>query len=325
MDRITFRSITPVFRFRFDQDDAEFLQGGKFRDTTYGIVVKKYISDTADFDELIDWSPHYSVLASVFRSTPPTYGVVVDVSQGLTTRLELGSDSGESRRVTRAILDALRLHASKGLPHDRTYLLRHPPHPMSGLASAHCPVNQYRLSHLGISSPSVLLTSEFDACRSTFHTLISRHWANATFARLVGLALEYHRVAFQLEVVEHSFLLLMIVFEALFKKKGRRGQSKASDLISKLLSVKKSDRAPINTAFCGREADTFYRLRNSIAHGDPRYPRDTVKFKYRELYRYVTRALIELISIPDAELARDSNYYDELSRVLNDRFKGLPD
>ena len=40
--------------------------------------------------------------------------------------------------------------------------------------------------------------------------------------------MEYHRLAFTLERVEHAFLILMVAFEAMFKKKDEDNASRAA-------------------------------------------------------------------------------------------------
>lgn len=323
MKTITFRSITPVLRFEFEQDDIEFSHSGQFREAMYSIRMKKYERGTPDFEDLMKYAePYYRLgVVPVYCDVPSTYGLVVDVSQPLTDELELCSDSPESTQITRTILTSLRLHASKGLQYDLTFLTRSPPHPVGGHTISRPASIQRSIPHLGYSS--VLSASEFENCRLTFNALIESRWSNSTFLKVLSLALTYHRISFCLEAIEHSFLVLMIAFEALFKKK-QGYESKASDLIAKLLAMKKSDRDRIYAEFSGKAKSTFYKFRNGIAHGNPKLDRRLVKSRYSDLYKYVTKALIRLISIPDGAFRPDKNYYEELSCHINDRFEDLP-
>ena len=58
---------------------------------------------------------------------------------------------------------------------------------------------------------------------------------NATSDKVLRLAMEYHRLSFTLERVEHAFLILMVAFEAMFKKEGRSNASRAAQRIGRLL------------------------------------------------------------------------------------------
>ena len=70
---------------------------------------------------------------------------------------------------------------------------------------------------------SILPESEYDSCRETFDVLLGRTWHDAnTFDKVLQLAIEYHETTFALTKVEHAFLVLMVAFEALFKKSEER-------------------------------------------------------------------------------------------------------
>jgi hypothetical protein len=321
MAEVTFRSITPVFHFKFAQDGTEFTHFGQFEDITYKVRIKRYERGTPDFEELMKYAGPGSAVEPVYYDQPATYGVIVDVSQALTDELELCSDSLESRQATRTALASLRLLASKGIRYNRTYLRRFPPHPHEGRTISLPTSNQYAISHLGRSS--VLQNSKFGELRNTFDALLHRSWSNVTFRRVLDLALEYHRITFCLEAAEHSFLVLMIAFEALFRKK-QGYESKASDLIAKLLSTTKSQRNGIYSEFIRDSERAFYKIRNAVAHGDLKCDDQMLKSRYKNLYQYVTEALVRLISMPDGALRPNRNYYDEVSRFINEHYRHLP-
>lgn len=340
-DEITFQSVTPIFRFELDPSDAEFLHCGRFRSAEYAISLRKYEQGQAGFDELMKYADEYSrrALASIHihRSCGATdYFLVVDATQPLADDLKVAENSSESVHIASTILKSLQLHSSMGVLCHESYHFRSPFHPYSESVRGRVPpykkgshiataplVGQYLFPHLGVMS--VLPDSEFASCRATFDSLVAKQWNDSiTFDKVLQLALAYHRIAFNLEAVQHSFLILMIVFEALFKKESDPNAGRAAKRISKLVSTAQSDRKAIQSEFFSNNPDAFCRLRNRIAHGDPALDSDDVKSRYPALYHYITKAIIELISIPDGELDDTKDYYEEVSRFIDNRFNGLP-
>ena len=171
----------------------------------------------------------------------------------------------------------------------------------------------------------MLRSADFDACRSTIDVLMRKTWnENATFDRVLRLAMEYHRLSFTLERVEHAFLILMVAYEAMFKKDGTENASKSAQRIGWLLgAATKKDCKTIQKEF-NDDPNSFSKIRNQIAHGDPSLDLATVASKYPSLYRNVTTAIVKLLDLPTASLDDSKDYYDELSRYTKDRFDHLP-
>jgi hypothetical protein len=170
----------------------------------------------------------------------------------------------------------------------------------------------------------MLRSTDFDACRSTIDTLLSKTWNDNTSDKVLRLAMEYHRLAFTLERVEHAFLILMVAFEAMFKKEAEDNASKAAQRIGRLLGATKRECQAIQKAFNDDPADSFCKIRNRIAHGDPTLNLATVASKYPSLCRHLTAAIVTLLNLPSGTLDPTKDYYDEISRLTESRFFSLP-
>lgn len=130
-------------------------------------------------------------------------------------------------------MDALRLCSSAGLEWYRTWV--YPLPPTTTTVHFFDPTTSHvRDSHL--PSPSILDAGRFDECRRLFDVLLNNSWGSwAAFTNILTLAREYHRLTFTLENPAHAFLILMVIFEALFKKEHERNADLASRRIGKLL------------------------------------------------------------------------------------------
>jgi hypothetical protein len=183
---------------------------------------------------------------------------------------------------------------------------------------------QTRSSHLG--SVSELRQEDFASCQGTIETLINKIWNNhLTFDSVLSLAMEYDRVCFTLEHVEHAFLIQMVAFEALFKKNANKNGSKAAKRIGRLLGTSKKECQEIQRAFFDDPVYAYFKIRNQIAHGDPSLNISDVQAHYPGLRNIVKRAVIELLALPPGAVDHVKNYYDEITRLVDGRFKTLPD
>lgn len=323
MDQKTFRSITPIFNFTLG---AEFHHSGTFKDANFDVCLKKYDHGEKAYDELMRYADDAArkqlISIHMLNETMSTeYFLVIDVIHPSNDDLKISRKSDESERVRNAILDSLRLHSPNGLLYDYTYYFSHPS-PYGGTAYV-CPlVNQNELLHLGYGV-SVLPESEFESCRSTFNILLNKE-GNAinTFDKLLRLAIEYHKAVFNFQAIEHGFLILIVIFEVLFKKDESENRSQASVRISKLLSTVQKDQKKIHKEF-SVNTNNFYGLRNSIAHGDPSLDKEMVKSKYMDLYRYLTKAIVKLIAISDGQIDHTKGCYDEISRIIDHYYNTL--
>jgi len=346
MNEITFTSITPIFNLELESSNSELSHDGDFKDAKYSISLKKYQEGEAGFERLIKYTDENPQsfdsfikcvedapsrkLLSIYLSGyyhVTNYFLVIDVTQPFTGERNLfGGGSPESICITQVVLDALRLHSSKGLLCYQTRWFRSPLHPAyPNTQSVTAPTtNPLPISHLG-REKSVLSDSEFTSCQSTINSLINKKGSvNGTFDKVLALALAYHRIVFSLEAIEHAFLILMVIFEALFKEENDKNATKAAKMISQLLSNTKKEAKHIRIKFCDGN-DSFTDIRNAIAHGDSNLDPKNVNAKYPDLYSYVTKTIIKLIRIPDAELDNTKDYYKEITKYIDQQFNLLPD
>ncbi len=324
-DTVTFRTITPIFRF-VTSDASPFVHSGSYKDAEYSITLKQYPQGKESFDELMAFAEDATrnALTAIHISdefSTTDYFLVVDVTQPLSDDRKVASNTSETVDIETRILTALRLHSSRGVKFEKSYDFRKPPHQFSSHSISSPGARQYRFGHLG-NEASVLHADSYEPCRNTFESLLNRHWNDKeTSDKLLSLALEYHRTAFTLQNVEHAFLILMIIFEALFKKDSERSASQAAGRIAKLLSEVKADRKPIQRDFYDAPTDAFSKIRNKIAHGNPALDGQIVKSKYPDLYSYVTKAIVCLIDLPAGTIGSD--YYDDVTAYIDNRFLSL--
>jgi hypothetical protein len=208
------------------------------------------------------------------------------------------------------------------MQHNGRYSYWLPPAPYGVLNYNSYYSRQFPFPHLG--RVSVLQAAAFDACRNTIDVLMRKTWGSATFDKVLLLAMEYHRLSFTLERVEHAFLILMVAFEAMFKRETEDNASKAAQRIARLLGATKRGCQGIQKEFNDDPVDSFCKIRNRIAHGDPNLNLATVESKYPSLYRHVTAAIVALLNFPSGSLDDTKGYYDEISRLTQSRFLGLP-
>ena len=143
-----------------------------------------------------------------------------------------------------------------------------------------------------------------------------------TLDNVLQLAKEYHRTSFNLEHVTHAFLILMVVFEALFKK-DENSAGRAAKSIGRLLGDTQKACSAIARDF-DSAVGSFRAIRNGIAHGDTCLDVQVVSSKYPSLYRHVTEAIVRLLALPPGKLDDTKEYYDEIARIVDDRRASLP-
>lgn len=350
LENVIFRYLTPVFR---QGDFINFEHSGRYKDATFLISLKGYGTDPSpnilpreDLKELFKYGTEstFRNLCNINRSErffPPLTNVVlvIDVIQPLTPERKVAVNTRESSTVFNSATTALRLHASKGLAYEYSYLFRFPdvhagtvdelPEIIKELAknSPGCSILRPHtipvfFSPLG-NSLSVLSNDQHDSCRSTIQILLEKEWDNTnTFDKVLQLAIEYHKTSLTLENIEHAFLVLMVVFEALFKKESERNASRAANRIAKLLAIKRSDFRQIKRYFFDHPTFAFSKIRNNIAHGNPNLDNSIVKEYLPKLYGYITDAIIALLRLSDDTLNGD--YYDDLNMYVERRFDVLP-
>ncbi len=351
-DKLIFRYLTPVFN---QSHFVDFEHSGHYKDATFSLSLKGYGDDPSpnilpedDLNELLKYGSEGTLknLLQMHRSErffPPFTNVVLvlDVIQPLIDDREVASNTSESSIVFESIVSALRLHTSRGFAYEYSYIFRSPPIRSASLdelpevirmlakESPGCAISRPHTIPVPSSRPrlgsglSVFRTDQYDDCRATFHKLLEKEWGDTdTFDKILQLALEYHRTSFTFENIEHAFLILMVTFETIFKKESEDSAERASGRIAKLLSIAKSDYNLIKNDFFDRLTDSFSKIRNKIAHGDPSLDNAKVKEKYPKLYHYITTSIIALLNLPNNTIGVE--YYNDLNSYVETRFSALP-
>jgi len=323
MSDITFRYITPIFNFEV----VEFSHSGTCNDATYTIELKKVKQGAEGFAELAkyakDDTPLQQIHLSETMQQPTDIYLIIDVIHPFDEDLLVAGNTNEILEIHQSILSALQLHSTNGLYYEKTYQFTPDHRLLSGSIGYSSPLTrQRRWSHLG-GHRSELPGDQFQPCRDTFEVLLSGLDDSITKDKVLLLAIAYFQASFTFSDVGHSFLILMVAFEAMFKLE-KENIGKGASRISKLLSDRKGDRSGIHTQFDSGSADTFGKIRNSISHGSPDSDQAIIKTKFVSLFQFIRRAIIELLMIPGGSIDDSQDYYNEINAYVDNRFNGLP-
>lgn len=325
-ESISFYSIVPIFNHA--TIDTEFIHKGNYKNAQFSISFKAYAQGKEGFEELVK-NAHESIhskLSSIHlhpnhKASPTNNFLIIEVTYPYEKEYEVAGNTKDTNIITSCILTALRLHSSTGLLHHNTYSFRKPPIPDRGCIIINSPLMpQFIFSHLGTGT-SNLPFAEYDKCKDTFDILLKNYEDDTSFDRMLKLALAYHYTSFNLEIIEHSYLILMVIFESLFKEEQERNAEKASYRISKLISSTPTEQVSIKEEFYNPgKNDSLCKIRNYIAHGDASLNHTDLENKYPILYQYITKSIIKLISIPDSEFNKSNDYHTELNHYLYSPF-----
>jgi hypothetical protein len=313
------RILTPVYDLKVEGAHS-FTHIGRYKGAEFKVVLRPY-AGPADLDALVNLAHANNrplIRQGFQRFDAGAVGCHVLLIEVALPGSAYALDMGIATEVQLSTAEALRLHSMAGLPHDDPLMFSD----AAILARVGWISRQSPVSHL--PKPSVLRSDDFAACRATGDILRSKAWGNTTFDKVVGLAKEYHRFCFTPEKVEHAFLILMVAFEAMFKKKDEDNASRAAQRIGRLLGTTKSECMSIHKEFFDNREDWFSKIRNDIAHGDSSLSLATVAGKYPSLYHHVTTAIITLLNLPSGSIDDTKDYYDEISRLTDTRFFSLP-
>jgi hypothetical protein len=323
---VTFRSVTPLFNFEMEEGQ-EFHHTGQLNTSTFNVTVKKYPSSPDGFLELTKYAvdDQRKSLTSIHIApnhlfVPADYFVVVDVTQPISEGLETRGNTTESVMANHAILDSLRLNASKGIDRFNTYHWREPQALYGGTHTSSQLKVPYLFSLLR-PGPSVLPPSTYENCRAVAHILMEPWDDTNAFDRIMHMAMAYHEMASASQEPNLSFLLLMIIFEAMFKGRGEY-TTHAVPRLANLLARNKNHRNFIIRQFDHGDL-SYIKIRDDIAHGDVELNSEAVKGSYPGLYEFVTSAMTQLLLMRHGIFDTQKDYYEELSRVSQERFMNL--
>jgi len=326
-DYITFRSVTPLFNLEME-DGQEFRHAGEVESANFEVTLKKYPHGPTSFAELMKYADENLRKSLISIHMPPNlhghpadYFVVIDVTHSPAKGLEKHGNTTESVLVSQVILDSLRLNSSKGISRFNTYHWRSESHnDVVGGGTSTPFVTPARFSLLG-QGPSVLPSSAFENCRAVADILMTPWDDSITFDRVLQMAMSYHEVTCTFQEPKHSFLLLMIIFEALFKGP-QEDTPIAVSRLSQLLAQNRTERQLIDRRF-RNGASSYTKIRDSIAHGDVSLESVAVKKYYPDLYNYVTKAITQLLLMRNGLFDPNQDYYEEVSRISKERFTNL--
>lgn len=337
------RSITPIFNFKFDEEDIEFTFLGKYNDSDYSITLKNFgpIS-LAEINKLENEDSNWNLLLKYvgtlfntpqrsiyFRGLTARYFLIVNVRHQKSVLLkddelrifEESPSSPQLHYITENFLHSLNLHSPKGISFERIYSFHIPFQKIENYQS------EYNLPNIKLwafEEPSILQQKKFEKCKKTFSDLlIKRELPKSTYKHFLFLALRYHQTTFNLEDFSHKFLILMIIFESLFKKE-REKAGQAAKRISKFISKVQNNEEQIYNNFYKRDPESFCNIRNQIAHGDPNLDIELIKSRYPLLYKYITKAIIKYAGIPSGAINKDEDYYNEIDNYIKSYYDSLP-
>lgn len=325
-ETITFRSVTPLFNFVMEEG-VEFRYEGRLNNVEFAVTLKRYPPVPESAEELMKYADererqHLNGMHMAppgHSGFPPTeYFLVADFTHPA-KGLEVHGNTYESVFVNQAVLDSLRINASKGIVRFTSYHWRSVP--SIGFSTSLPMVTPARFSlHLG-HEPSVFASSAFNNCRAIAGVLATPWDDTIQFDKVLREAMSIHGVTFALLEPKHSFLLLWIIFEALFRDHDE-DTAVAVKRLSHLLARDKNERRLIARRF-EKGNLSFTKIRNSIVHGDVSRDSATVKKYYPGLYSYITRAITELLLMKGSgEFNLKQEYLTEISRVSQERYKG---
>lgn len=232
----------------------------------------------------------------------------------------------EANYINAALLDTFRLYATNGILYDSTLRIYN----KDDIIETQKYSAVIKDSGMVLDGDSYLLTDEFDNCKDTFEILVRKEYKNnKVFDKLLKIAINYHRIVFQLSYTPAQFLLLMIIFETLFKKNEDTKINDSAEILAKIIEKNKNKQVKIVTDFYKKKKkknrkktkDTysFSGLRNMIAHGDPSLSDKRVMVRYQLLYEYIRKAIIAVLHITDEEIGKNDYYYDKIKIIASNK------
>ncbi|MBP8082199.1 MAG: hypothetical protein KAZ87_03235 [Spirochaetes bacterium] len=326
MDEIHFRCITPLFRFKFDDEDQVFNKTGSIRNIEYDIEIKKHNRGKEGFDSLLQIANDDAskCLVSLGHSEygHTDYYAVSNLyySNKDADKKKHCGNTEEANEIVYSITKAIKLNAQNGVSTNGSYVLRKSTFPSLEIGNlcgfGNCvPIGTickpWIFSHIS-NEDSELLTKDFINLNKTIDFMINQE--DSQFHRIINLALDYFYYSFVNENTLHSYLFLIIICDTLFKEKEDSGRSNACKRISKYIETCDKSSKYYNRIFNSND-DSFYEIRNMIAHGNINITKEEVKKKYKELFPIVRKILVKFI-VDTSEKLDNNNYFESLDNIL---------
>lgn len=323
--KVVFHYITPVFEFQIIGASI-FTHTGRYEDAIYKINLRPYQPNLTDWNEVTEYASDgvRDMLRQRAIHVPTNhFGIsemflVADMVHESEVPPQ-NQDTQAGSRMHYASLDGLQLHSQAGMRFHETYQYRWP----DGIGLAILTPNS-RQATFPHAAPSILHAKDFAPCRVTIDLLMRKTWSDSiTFDKILQLAMQYHRISFTLERVDHAFLILMVAYEAMFKREFDENASRPAQRIGRLLATT-LDECKLIQHYFNDGPLSFSKLRNRIAHGDHTLTQAEVKAKYPILQRHVAAAIIALLNLPAGTVDTAKDYYDEIHRYTETRSRSLP-
>lgn len=257
------------------------------------------------------------------------YFITCDLFYESTSETMSYQNTKETNTISSALITALNIVSTKGINSSKTYILRFPYSPLHytnknnkssiqiyGNCVTHEPLSHPYFLNLLALQKSIFRIEDYNL----FNGIIDFYLMDipeTQFIRIFRIAQDYFRFAFTVEKKEYAYLFLMIFCDTLFKNKGENS-SNASSKIAKLLATDGTNRKKINKEFFDND-DSFYKIRNYIAHGVPLKNDILLKEKLLELFKYTRLLLINTITVI-YPLIDQENYFADLNRLINEQY-----
>lgn len=325
--------IVPIANFSLNYSESVFKHSHKYKNVEYSIrltnddrTVRDSLPNDKISEELYNKVRSMESIHERYRDWPVKLWFLIIKAETEQERNPFVEDT-----LTKAALDALRLHSSNGIIYDKVFRSFE----SKDVINPEITFWFTKPNGSKMIASSGLEDADIEPCKKTFDILFSGskfegspifevvkiYKSNKTFNNVLKIALEYHETIFQLWFIEHRFLLLMIIFEALFKKEDEKYISDAADTFAKLVEPDGVKQKLIIKDFWNeidkKDIKSFSVLRNMIAHGDPNFDVKRLDERYRLLYKYVTQGIIKVLHIPNEQIGVDDNYYDKLKQIAN--------
>ncbi len=317
MKKIKFRTIAPIFNIW----DTEFELNGIWKDVEYNIRFIELTKKGTELDSFVDKKLANEIYKYIFFDSPfyikgkdNCQILIIDVTQPLIEELKVAGNSAELVEIEHAIILALHLSSNVGICKKTSYTIR-----LSDNASETGQIsNKGYGTFNSLSNPNfrfhsgsgVCVIKDYNFCIHLFDSLLKVSEKSENQAtNLLDLAKNYFLTTFTLQHIEHAYLILMVVFEALFKEDESQNIHKAAKTLSILIAKDREERKEIQKAFTDNP-NGFIDNRNKIAHGTL-FEGKFIKEQYPILHGYIVSALNKIIDLVSTNKI-GNDYYETL-------------
>jgi len=320
---ITYKTITPLFKFRVE-DEIYFT--GVINSVNYSVSIKKHEAIQPLLDGVTEFSRNKLIsihMDEVYGFTD--YYLICSFNydddhidpEGLRA-----TSTNETWIIKDSVLTALRLLSTSGILYFNNYTIRIPP-----LNYATIPCNhiidslqsRFYNFHSAFKQESIFESSNSDML-VYLSNYFSQDRGDNRCQRLLSLCLKNYYFSFTTEDPKISFLMLMIICDCLFKEESETA-SNASGRISKVLAKSRKDIGVYNKLFYSN-ADSFYKIRNLIAHGEPSLRIDLVNEKLVAIHPFIQQLIINFIKEISVSIS-DVDYFPSLDEFLRNKLDKL--